>query len=322
MVTGLPPGVGVALLTPDLFVSGAWPALAARFDELGLHVAAFAVVDATDATMASLYEGNTFKAGRARIASTLGRKLPVLDMNIAVALAGPTDVDVPALLDAVKGPSAHGTRQPGDLREAGRIAHRCMSLFHTPDAELAGRDAGILFGAAAGSLDPAEHIAPDVIDDVRGYLCPADEPHPYDIVCRSVVRIATVLSLDARLALPGSAGDMASVVKAAKHLAASLRESAPAELPGAVSTGLRLIADLVGAVRLPPPDGTSAAAAGTDILRWELLRALAVLTDCGAWSERSGELVVAALRRAALFVSPWEQHMIVVALTFLPGPRG
>jgi hypothetical protein len=324
MLTGLPPQVGVALLTPDLFVTGAWPALAARFDELGLHVAAFAVVNATDATMASLYEGNAFKAGRARIASTLGRKLPLLDMNVAVALAGSAQVDVPALLDAAKGPSAHGTRKPGDLREAGRIAHRCMSLFHTPDAELAGRDARILFGAAADRLDPAEHIAPGVIDDVRGYLCPADEPHPYDIVCRSVVRIATVLSLDARLALAGSAGELSSVVKAGKHLAASLRELAARELPGAVSAGLRPIADLVGAVRLPPPSAAAASAAETetDILRLELLRALALLTDCAAWSERSGELVVAALRRAALFVSPWEQHMIVGALTFFPGPRG
>ena len=251
-------------------------------------------------------------------------------MNVVLALAGRADVDVPALLDAAKGPSAHGTRQPGDLREAGRIAHRCMSLFHTPDAELAGRDARILFGAAASRLDPAERIDPSVIDDVRGYVCPADEPHPYDIVCRSVVRIATVLSLDARLALPGSAGELSSAVKAGKDLAASLRELAASELPHAVNAGLRPIADLVGAVRPPAPSATSTSMSmsmsteetETDILRLELLRALTLLTDCRAWSERSGELVVTALRRAALFVSPWEQHMIVAALTFFPGPRG
>lgn len=330
MLNGVPPGIGVAVLTPDLFVTGAWPSLFTRLDALGLHVAAFAVVDATDATMSLLYEGNAFKAGRARIASTLGRKLPTLDMNVAVALGGPADVDVPALLDAGKGPSPHGTRQPDHLREAGRIAHRCMSLLHTPDPELAGRDADILFGAAAGRLDPAECVASGVIDDVRGYLCPADEPHPYDIVFRSIVRIATVLSLDARLAMTGSADEMSSVAKAGKHLAASLRELAPGELAESVGAGLRPLADLVGSLRsfraAPPAlSGSSSAsseATEVDIQRMELLRALAVLVNCGAWSERSGELVVSALLRAALFVSPWERHMIVAALTFFPGPRG
>lgn len=321
MLTGLPRGMGVALLTPDLFVTGSWPALAARLDALGLHIAAFTVVDATDATMASLYEGNAFKAGRARIGSTLGRKLPALDMNIAVALGARPDVDVPALLDAAKGPSAHGARQAGDLREAGRIAHRCMSLIHTPDAELAGRDAQILFGDAVGRLDPAERVAPGVIDDVRGYLCPADEPHPYDIVCRSIVRVATVLSMDARLGSADCAAELSSVVKAGKHLAAALREVAPPHLAEAVRAGLRPLADLVGSLR-PPSWPTSAATIETGVLRADLLRALTVLTDCAAWSERSGEIVVAALRRAALFVSPWEQHMILAALTFLPGPRG
>jgi hypothetical protein len=320
MLTELPAGIGIALLTPDLFVTGAWPALAARLDALGLHLAAFTVVDATDATMAALYEGNTFKAGRARIGSTLGRKLPTLDMNIAVALAARPDVDVPALLDTAKGPSAYGARQPGDLREAGRVAHRCMSLIHTPDAELAGRDAAILFGEAAAGLNPAERLDPGVIDDVRGYLSPADEPHPYDIVCRTIVRAASVLSLDARLALPD---EPAALVKAAKDLSAALRDVAPRNLADAVRTGLRPLAGLAASLHVPPvPTPASAAAFEVGVLRLELVRVLTVLTDCAVWSERSGETVVTALRRAALFVSPWERHMLLTALTFLPGPRG
>ncbi|WP_328314826.1 hypothetical protein OG432_34155 [Streptomyces sp. NBC_00442] len=313
----LSPRLGVAVLTPDLFITGAWPALAGLLTDRGLHVCAFTVVDATNATMAALYEGNVFKAGRARVTSTLGRALPLLDMNVAVALAGPPGLDVPSVLDEAKGPSQHGTRHPDALREASPVAHRCMSLLHTPDPELAGRDAALLFGPDATSrLDPGARVDPAVIGDLRGIRCPADEPHPYDIVWRTIVRITTVLSLDALLALPGSEELMAGVRRRAKELAALWGDVKAADLPGEVRSGLCPLAELV---RSAPPR-ISAPFTRAGVVGAELVRALEVLLDPASWSERSGELVVAALARAGLFVSPWERHMILVALTFLPRP--
>ncbi|MEU9096828.1 hypothetical protein [Streptomyces sp. NPDC048361] len=313
----LSPRLGIAVLTPDLFITGAWPALAELLTARQLHVAAFTVVDATNATMAALYEGNVFKAGRARVTSTLGRTLPLLDMNVAVALAGPPGHDVPSLLDEAKGPSQHGTRSCDALREASPIAHRCMSLLHTPDPELAGRDAALLFGPdAVHRLDPGARVDHGVIGDLRGMRCPADEPHPYDIVCRTIVRITTVLSLDALLALAGSEDLMADLSRRAKALATQLAEVKAADLPGDLRSRLHPLADLL---RSAPPR-LSAPFTQAGVVGAELVRALNVLLDTASWSERSGELVVAALARAGLFVSPWERHMILVALTFLPRP--
>jgi hypothetical protein len=317
-VTGtLSPRLGTAVLTPDLFITGAWPALAGRLADRGLHLAAFTVVNATNATMAALYDGNVLKAGRARIPSTLGRSLPLLDMNVAVVLAGPPGHDVPSILDEAKGPSPHGTRNPDALREASPISHRCMSLLHTPDAPLAARDAELLFGPdVMARLDPDARVDPHVIGDLRGMRCPADEPHPYDIVCRTIVRITTVLSLDALLALPGSGELMATVRRRTKALAAQLRDVKAADLPGEVRSGLRPLADLLRSA--PPTISSPFTEAG--VVGAELVRALRVLLDTTSWSERSGELVVAALARAGLSASAWEQHMISVALTFLPRP--
>ncbi|WP_330334610.1 hypothetical protein OHS33_35840 [Streptomyces sp. NBC_00536] len=307
--------LGIAVLTPDLFITGAWPALAERLADRGLHVCAFTVVNATNATMAALYEGNVLKAGRARIASTLGRSLPLLDMNVAVAVAGPPGQDVPAILDEAKGPSPHGTRQPDALREAGSISHRCMSLLHTADPALAGRDAALLFGPdVMGRLHPGDRLDPHAIGDLRGMRCPGEEPHPYDIVCRTIVRITTVLSLDALLAVPGSEDLMATVRRGAKALAVRLNDVKPPDLPDAVRSGLRPLAALVHSA--PPTIAAPLTEAG--VVGAELVRALGVLLDPALWSERSGELVATALARSGLFVSPWERHMILVALTFLP----
>jgi hypothetical protein len=284
--------------------------------------------------MAAIYAGSPIKPhNRSRPATSLGWRLGSLDMSVPLVLRAGHDVDLTELLDRWKGPSGYGLRGAGDLRQVWPSANRCVSLVHSPDSrELLLRDVAVLFGEqVVRRLDSGEEIpamSADSVSQLRMYRPMADEPHPYDIALRTLVRGMALLGYDARLdTLPQRQvyeRQIARILAFRQQLTASL--AAGHTVPD--QTFPLVVGELERVRRAlplqPPRAWADAAAQWQDRLlrarRGALVAVLQGLTDPVRWSETAAEEVIDVFAGNGLAMEPWERHLLGTALAF--GPHG
>lgn len=308
---------GLLVLLPDLVRSErAWSAIVRRVAPLRLTVVAATALQLRRDQYSALYAGSVVKQhnrGRAS-AAWLGQQLAQLDMSIPLLVRTPLPVDLTALLTEWKGPSGYGTRNAGDLREASATSDRCVSLFHTCDsaAELY-KDAMICYGEelVTGLLQgrPARSVPLESVLALRLYVPADDEPHPYDLVLRTLVRGIALLAFDALIDLPcWVAQDRVQKALGERARLAALRDRA---VLGELPTALAAVS-----AQLP---AAGARVTGPAVLvqhRSVLLELLHRLGDVDQWGAELAAGLIDACRANGLYLDVWERHRLTTALVF------
>lgn len=308
---------GFMVLLPDLVRNEpAWLGLVDRLRPLRPEVVAVTATRLRPDQYAALYAGSVVKQhnrGRAN-ASWLGQQLASLDMSIPVILRTPIPVDLSALLTEWKGPSGYGTRNSGDLREVSAASDRCVSLFHTSDSTTEMRkDAAVFFGAELVdeilSGRRSRPVRPETVLALRSFVPVDDEPHPYDLPLRCLVRGVALLGLDARIQVSGWAADgrVAMAMKLRRQLTSLRGRAVLDELPATL--------EAMSAI-LPPVEIPITGATTLVHRRKALLNVLRATCRMAAWGPELAAQLIHELAANELYVDPWERHRIMTAMTF------
>lgn len=315
------------VLLPDLMVDpDAWEGLVRRLEPLRLDVVAVTACRLRPHQFGSLYAGSVVKQqGRGRVsAGWLGQQLAALDMSVPLLVRTPLPIALTELITEWKGPSGYGARHRGDLRELGPASDRCASLFHTADsAAEAERDASLFFGreltARLLSGHRRRHSPLTVVPQLRMYLPPGTEPHPYDLVMRCLLRGLTLLGHDALLPASGREPAADRAGQLVVELRRRLVHERGSRLVEVLHDGLGPVAEAV--CRL---DGLLPDAVDRDRVsraRADLLAALGVLSRPASWGIGTGSDVAAVFAANGLHLDAWEEHRLATATTFFPRPR-
>jgi hypothetical protein len=308
--------LGMIILLPDAMVTRAWRPIWQRLQVLGLDIVAVGAQQLRPHQMTELYAGSAVKPhNRARPpAGWLPYQLAALDMSIPVVLRAHAPIDLSRVLDQWKGPSRYGDRDPGDLRSVSRSSDRCLSLLHTCDnvSELA-RDLTLLFGAETADAirqDMCTSLPADVPLLLRDYLPAEEEPHPLDIVLRSLSRALALLAYDRRMGHPPAAGTV-EALRAVRTLRAEASNWSPSELIDRLAAGLAGLRPL-----LPGP----AAANDRDdpVIQFRracLVALLPKLSDIDRWEPEVAAELVGAFEASGLYLDGWERHRVQAALS-------
>lgn len=308
---------GLMVLLPDLVRNEpAWLGLVDRLRPLRPEVVAVTATRLRPDQYGALYAGSVVKQhnrGRAN-APWLGQQLASLDMSIPVVLRTSLPVDLSALLTEWKGPSGYGTRNRGDLREVSAASDRCVSLFHTSDSTAEMRkDAAVFFGAElVDEILSGRRSRPVPLEAVLALRCfvPVDdEPHPYDLPLRCLVRGMALIAFDARIEISGWGvdGQVATAVELRRQLASLRGRAVLEELPATL--------EAMAAV-LPPVEIPITGATTLVHRRKALLDVLQVTCRMAAWGPELAAQLIHELEANELFVDPWERHRITTAMTF------
>jgi hypothetical protein len=326
---------GLLVLLPDLLVAPElWPRLTRRLLPLRLEVVGLTACRLRPDQFTELYAESVLKPGRRGPAGTtwLSHHLASLDMTIPLLVRSPLPVALTELLNDWKGPSGYGSRRVGDLRETGPASDRCVSLLHTADslAELR-RDAALFFGGVCAARLLAggyrRITAMETVPLLRMYVPPGAEPHPYDVVLRSLVRGLLLLGHDSLL--PSSPWDTTcdvsvnSVLQLRRRLAGQRGQALTEELAGGLRDVAAPLLEAVDPRRSAAALADSWPSSSASVLhrRAELVAALTALCQPERWSSEVGFATVDAFLANGLHLDRWEEHRLLTATSFFPGAR-
>jgi nucleoside diphosphate kinase len=316
--------VALVLLLPDFMRQAVWQDFWRRLAPLSLEIVAATAVRPRPEDVARLYQSNRDRRPAGRVDSLwLGQDMFGVDMSIAVVLrTSLAGEDLTRTLQRWKGPSRYGSRHPGDLREVSPLTNSCASLLHSPeDVRQLERDLRLLFlgGAATRALRyPASRTTTiDDIADFRAYMPPHEEPHPYDIVLRALLRALALLAHDCHL-------KPSREIRAGQQAARNARSTLAGERGRYVRSKLvdvvREVAAIVADSRPPelvPVEGDELEMALAERLvhdRIALSRMAALLARPDLYGARLARFTVETLERNGLDLDDWERHRLLTAI--------
>jgi hypothetical protein len=310
---------GLMLLLPDLVRSeSTWESMVRRLRPLRLEVAAITPLMLRSEQYAALYADSVVKEhNRGRPgAAWLGQQLVSLDMSVPLLVRTPLPIDLCAVLTEWKGSSGYGMRHAGDLRECGPVSDRCVSLIHTPDSQAELRkDLSVLYGERLATCllhgEKRRTVPLNEVLTLRSYVDASNEPHPYDLILRCVLRVRALVCYDARVevSLEGGTRCLARIT-AIRDKLWSMRGR---DVIAALADSLREMADA-----LPAPDTPMTGSFTLVLRRRELLARIHQLCDLAAWGSGLASQLIEAFQSNELYLDQWEQHRLTAALTFLP----
>ena len=320
-------GTALVAVLPDMVQHGVWDALGRRLAAAAVEIVATTVIRVSPDDVIRLYARNHRDGATRRPPESTHLSMELFSLDATVPVLLRTRLPGVDLVDVIarwKGESAHGRRRPGDLRSVAPSADRCLSLLHAPDDRPGlHHDGRVLFGPMFDRLlerGPDRSIDAAAVARLRHHCPPAQEPHPWDILLRSIVRGLTLLALDAHLEPSGEAAAVAAELEALRLTVASTGpQRTRSEVMAALGTAHALVS------RVPPPavwgvNDDPLTRAKTEALghrRLELHQAVQLMTQLDLFSGSLADHVEEALLSNDLVLDPWERHRLKAAVVFL-----
>lgn len=327
--------VGLLILLPDLMRQDVWVPLWDRLNLIPLEVVATTVVCLDPEDVVRLYSSNRRRdPANSRVDGLwLAPQMFAVDMSIGIVFRTSLDgTNLTALLEHWKGSSRHAARRKGDLRSVSPIADACSSLIHSPEtAEELGKDLSLLFAGGAawhwlGEAPAKRATSIQDISDLRAYVVPGEEGHPYDIVLRTILRSAALLAQDGHLRASPSAEAAHAAVRAKRGELAFL---APRSIRSAFVDALSELAPILNSIAPPLPVPSSDGPLGRAQLerlvqnRLALQRMASLLTDSAAFGAPLARLTVNTMASNGLWLDDWERHRLLATISlFNDGATG
>jgi hypothetical protein len=312
---------------PDAVRLSLWPDIAGMLAPFEVEIVAVVPVVSTHDRYISLYRSNLLIENEPdRLPSRwLGPKYFGLDLSIATLLRSrQRDVPLQQVIKNAKGSTRYAERRPGTIRNLSPVADRCLSFIHAPDnLEELQRQSSNIFTPASVAEILAKPIDRDIsfesFSELRCYVELAAEPHPYDLLMRTLQRTLAVLAWDGRLAPNRDAEAALTEVRRSRTELAFYRGQQAREATVITLRRLRQTIDAIPEPRLRDvaqwPD---ASLAGSRLVhaRSELRHAIARLSEPEQLDAWDGPPLTEILLANDVFLDAWERHRLSILCAY------
>ena len=308
---------------PDAVRLILWPDIASMLAPLDVEVVALAPVVLTHDRYISLYRTNLLVENEPeRLPQRwLGPNYFCLDMSIGALLRSRRpDVSLQPAIRQMKGKTRYAECLPGTIRNLSPTADRCFSFIHAPDnLEELRRQSSLFFAPLSVAeilAQPADRqITFESLSQLRLYIELTAEPHPYDLLMRTLQRALAVLAWDGRLAPAHEAEFALAELGRGRTELAACRGRQARDATVSVLDGLRPLIEAIQEPRLRNvthmPD---ADLAGSRLVhaRLELRQAITVLAAPERLDAWDGPRLTEILLANDVFLDPWERHRLSI----------